>query len=207
MNSKSLQTEAGLNEQFSLVISHEITVKTMILIADDAKSPKEVGERLDISTSTASHHLKKLKRLGLAELVEEREVGGTIQHFYRAKKNSLAIVNDEGWDKLSIEERLLHSIWIVQLILADATKSFDAELFDVYSNRHLSRSPLLVDRQGLGEVAAIQNKAMYDSFEVMATATERRLESGEEGINIISAMMCFPLPAPSDCPRLRNSQR
>lgn len=202
MPTKQRQAEAGLNEQFSLVISCEITVKTLILIADDIRSPKDVGERLGISTSKASHHLKKLERLGLAELVEEREVGGAIQHFYRAVIRP--IMSDGEWDKLCIKERQLYSIWIVQLILADAAKSFDAELFDAYSYRHLSRSPLLVDRQGLREVAAIQNKAMHDSFEVVARSAERRIESGEEAINLISAMMCFPLPGPSEGPKLRS---
>ncbi|HKB50614.1 MAG TPA: winged helix-turn-helix domain-containing protein [Solirubrobacterales bacterium] len=202
MTAKDRQTEVSLNEQFSLVISHEITVKAMILLSDGVKSPKEIGERLDISTSTASHHIKKLERLGLAELVEEREVGGAIQHFYRAIIRP--IVSDEDWDKLSIEERQLYSIWIVQLILADAAKSFDAELFDAYSNRHLSRSPLLVDKEGLGEVAEIQNRALHDSFQAVAKSTERRLKSGEEGINVVSAMMCFPLPEPSEGPSLRE---
>ncbi len=203
MTPQTQKTEASLNEQFSLVISHEITVKTMILIADGVKSPKEVGERLDISTSKASHHIKKLVRLGLAELVEEREVGGAIQHFYRAVIRP--IVGDEDWDKLSIEERQLYSIWIVQLILADAAKSFDAELFDAFSNRHLSRAPLLVDGEGVGEVAAIQNKALQDSFEVVAKSTERRLQSGEEGINLLSAMMCFAMPESGDGPKLRTN--
>jgi len=202
VTAKDRQTEVSLNEQFSLVISHEITVKAMILLSDGVKSPKEIGERLDISTSTASHHIKKLERLGLAELVEEREVGGAIQHFYRAIIRP--IVSDEDWDKLSIEERQLYSIWIVQLILADAAKSFDAELFDAYSNRHLSRSPLLVDKEGLGEVAEIQNRALHDSFQAVAKSTERRLKSGEEGINVVSAMMCFPLPEPSEGPSLRE---
>lgn len=203
MKPQGQQTEASLNDQFSLVISSEITVKAMILIADDVKSPKEVGERLEISTSKASHHLKKLERLGLAELVDERDVGGAIQHFYRAVIRP--IVSDEDWAKLSIRERQLYSVWIVQLILADAAKSFDAELFDVFANRHLSRAPLLVDEEGVAEVAAIQNKALHDSFEVVARATARRIESGEKGINLLSAMMCFALPEPSDGPKLRTT--
>jgi DNA-binding transcriptional ArsR family regulator len=202
VTAKDRQTEASLTDQFSLLISHEITVKTMILLSDGVKSPKDVGERLDISTPKASHHIKKLERLGLAELVEEREVGGAIQHFYRAVIRPIA--SDEDWDKLSIEERQLYSIWIVQLILADAAKSFDAGLFDVHSNRHLSRAPLLVDKEGVAEVPGIQNKAMHDSFQAVAKSTERRLESGEEGINVISAMMCFQLPEPSEGPRLRT---
>lgn len=138
MTTKNRQKEANLNEQLSLVVSCEITVKVMIVLSDCAASPKEIGDKLDISTPKASHHLKKLERLGLAELIEEREVGGAIQHVYQAVIRP--IVSDEDWDKLSIEERQRYSIWIVQLILADAVKSFDAELFDAHSNRHLSRT-------------------------------------------------------------------
>lgn len=198
---ESREAEASLNEKFSLVISHEITVKAMILIADDMRSPKEVGKRLNISSSKASHHLKKLERLGVAELVEEREVGGTIEHFYRAVIRP--IVSDAEWEKLDLVERQLYSAWIVQLILADAATSFDAELFDAYPNRHLSRSPSLVDREGLGEVAAAQTRAMHESFDAVTRSAERRLKTGEEGINILSAMMCFPLPARSEGPKLR----
>jgi DNA-binding transcriptional ArsR family regulator len=167
------------------------------------KSPKDIGERLGISTSKASHHIKKLERLGLAELVDEREVGGALQHFYRAVIRP--IVGDDDWSKLAIEERQLYSIWIVQLILADAAKSFDAMLFDAHPNRHLSRTPLLVDKEGLGEIAAIQNQALRDSFDVMAKSTERRLKSGEEGINLVAAMMCFRTPEPSEGPILRKN--
>jgi len=196
------QQSASLNEQFSLVVSHEVTVKVMTLLSDmSVTSPKEIAARLDISTSKASHHVKKLERLGLAELVEEREVGGVIQHFYRAVIRP--IVSDEDWDKIPISERQLYSIWIVQLILADLAKSFDAELFDAFSNNHLTRTPLLVDKEGLGEVSAIQTKALHDSFQAVAKSTERRLKTGDEGINIVSAMMCFPLPDPSDGPQLR----
>ncbi len=202
MSAQTRLLSASLNEQFSLVISHEITVKTMILIADDIRSPKEIGEALDISSSKASHHLKKLEGLGLAELVEERDVGGTIQHFYRAVIRP--IVSDREWEKLSVEERQLYSIWIFQLILGDAAKSFDAGLFDAYPSNHLSRSPLLVDEQGLEEVAAIQTQAMHESFEVVARSAKRRLESGARGVNVISAMMCFPIPEPSETPKLRT---
>jgi len=199
---ESREVEVSLNEKFSLVISHEITVKAMILIADDMRSPKEVGKRLDISASKASHHLRKLERLGIAELVGEREVGGTIEHFYRAVIRP--IVSDVEWEKLDLVERQLYSVWIFQLVLADAATSFDAELFDAYPSRHLSRSPLLVDRQGLDEVAAAQTRAMRDSFDAVTRSAERRLKTGEEGINILSAMMCFPLPEPSEGPRLRS---
>lgn len=202
VTAKNRRKEANLNEQLSLVVSCEITVKALIILSDCAASPKEIGTRLGISTPRASHHVKKLERLGLAELIEEREVGGAIQHVYRAVIRP--IVSDEDWEKLGVEERQRYSIWIVQLILADAAKSFDAELFDAHSDNHLSRTPLVVDKQGLSEVAAIQNKALHDTIGVLGTSSERRIQSGEAGINIIAAMMCFQVPEPSDAPALRR---
>jgi DNA-binding transcriptional ArsR family regulator len=193
----------NLNEQLALVISHEITVKVLTILSDCAASPKEIAAKLGLKTPTVSHHVKKLERLGLVELIEEREVGGAIQHIYRAVIRP--IVSDEDWDKLSIEERQLYSIWIVQLILADAAKSFDAALFDAYSNNHLSRTPLVVDEEGLAEVAEIQNRALRDIIQVLARSTERRVQSGEGGINLIAAMMCFPVPEPSNEPSLRTN--
>lgn len=63
---------------------------------------------------------------------------------------------------------------------------------------------MVVDEEGLGEVAQIQNKALHDTIQVLAKSSERRVRSGEAGINIIAAMMCFRLPDPSEGPALRK---
>jgi hypothetical protein len=83
------------------------------------------------------------------------------------------------------------------MLLADAAMAFQANVFDARSNNHLSRTPLVVDAQGLGEVAAIQKRALLETIQVEATSAGRMVDSGEEGINIIAAMMCFELPEPS----------
>jgi DNA-binding transcriptional ArsR family regulator len=188
--------EVGLGEELALVISNEHTVKALVFLVERAGSPKEIGVSLDISTPKASHHVKKLVRLGLVELIEEREVGGTIQHIYRAIVRP--IVSTEEWDKLGIAERQRYSVWIVRMLLADATTSFNANLFDARSNRHLSRIPMVVDEQGLDEVAEIQNRALNELIKAEGISAERRVRSDDPGINIIAAMMCFELPGPSE---------
>jgi DNA-binding transcriptional ArsR family regulator len=185
----------NLDRQLAQVISHEITVKVLTVLAERAASPKEIGQILREKVPTISHHVKKLERMGLAELIEEKEIRGAVQHIYRAVIRP--IVSTEEWDKLTIAERQQFSIWIVQLILADAARSFDASLFDARSNRHLSRTPMVVDEKGLDEVAEIQNRAMNEILEVQAIASERRLRSGAPAIDVIAAMLCFELPGPS----------
>lgn len=188
--------EVGLGEELALVISNENTVKALIFLVERAGSPKEIGAALGISTPKASHHVKKLERLRLVELIEEREVGGTIQHIYRAIVRP--IVSNEEWDKLSLAERQRYSVWIVRMLLADAAVAFNAGTFDARSNRHLSRTPMLVDGEGLNEVAEIQNRALNEMIKAEAISTERRARSGEPGIHVVAGMMCFELPGPSD---------
>ena len=115
-----------------------------------------------------------------------------MQHVYRAITRPL--VSTEEWDKLSVTERERYSIWIVQLILIDASKSFASHLFDVHSDNHLSRTPLVADELGLTEVSEIQNRALDEIFQTQAIIADRIAREGTTGMNIIAAMMCFQLP-------------
>lgn len=201
MSAKTSTQEVGLDEQLAQVISSEITVKVLVYLVDRAGSPKEIAEALGEKTPNISHHVKKLARMGLIELIEERIVRGTIQHIYRAVVRP--IMSDEEWGKLSLRERQRYSVWIVQMILVDLSSSFAANLFDARANNHLSRTPLVVDEQGVDEVAAIQKRALEETIQAEANSAERMVESGEAGINLLAAMMCFELPEPSDgLPRL-----
>lgn len=185
----------GLDEQLGLVISNETTVKVLIYLVERAGSPKEIADALKLKTPNVSHHVKKLSTLGLIELIEEKVVRSTIQHIYRAVVRP--IMSDEEWEKLDIAEQQRYSIWIVQLLLIDLTKSFSTNLFDARANNHLSRTPLVVDEQGVDEVAAIQKRALEETIQVEANSAGRRVESGERGINLIAGMMSFELPEPS----------
>lgn len=195
MTTNTHTQEVGLDEQLAQVISSETTVKVLIYLVDRPGSPKEIADSLGLKTPNVSHHVKKLAKIGLIELIEERVVRGTIQHIYRAVVRP--IMSDAEWEKLNIAERQRYSIWIVQMILVDLTKSFAASLFDVRPNNHLSRVPMVVDEKGVDEVAAIQNRALQETIQAEANSAERMVETGETGINLVAAMMCFELPEPT----------
>lgn len=195
MTADKCQQETSLDEQLALVISSEITIKVLVALVERAASPKEVADALRLKVPTVSHHVKKLERMRMVELVEEREIRGAVKHIYRAVIRP--IVSEQEWEKLGIEERQRFSIWIVQMILVDAARSFDAKLFDARTNNHLSRTPMVVDEQGVAEIADIQNQALNDIIEVAATSADRMVGSSETGIDFVAAMMCFELPEPS----------
>lgn len=194
MTTQSKLREKEIEQQLGLLVSCLNTIKVLTVLAERVASPKEIGDAVELSTPTASHHVKKLLRLNLVELIEERIVGGTVQHFYRAITRPL--VNSEEWEMLGLDDRQKYSLWIMQLILTDAAKSFAAQLFDVHPQNHLSRTPMVVDEEGLTEVAGIQDRALKETIDSQARIAERMARTGEAGMNIIAAMMCFPIPEP-----------
>lgn len=187
-----------LNEQLAQLVACINTVKVLTVLAEREAGPKEIGDILELKTPTVSYHVKKLVRLRLVELIREEDVGGVMLHTYRAIIRPL--LSTEEWDKLSVTERQRFSIWIVQLVLADAAKSFQANVFDECSNRHLSRTPMIVDDKGFDEVADIQNEALDGIIESQAVIAGRMAREGTTGMHIMVAMMCFALPGPSDAP-------
>ena len=50
---------------------------------EDLLSPSEAAPLMEDSVSNVSYHFRTLAGAGLAELVEEKQVRGATQHFYR----------------------------------------------------------------------------------------------------------------------------
>jgi predicted transcriptional regulator len=47
-------------------------------------SPKDLSLELHAPLSTVNYHVTELRNSGLVEVVDERQVRGAIEHFYRA---------------------------------------------------------------------------------------------------------------------------
>ncbi len=192
MKAEERTGEKRLDEQMAELVSCDSTIKALTVLAERPASAKEIGPVLGLSTSAASYHVKKLVGMGMAELVERREVGSAFQHVYRAIVRPL--VSNEAWQKLSVVARQRFSLWIVQLVLADAAASFAAGMFDAWPSNHLSRTPMRLDRQGFDEVAAIQDRALGEVFEAEARSSERMARGEETVVDVVAAMMCFEVP-------------
>jgi DNA-binding transcriptional ArsR family regulator len=195
--------EKRVDGQLAALIASPKTIKVLTILAERRASPKEIASLLGMTIPAVSHHVKKLVKLGMVELIEERDVGGVMQHVYSAVVRP--VIGNEEWEKLSPAERPRFSIWILQLILADAARSFDAELFDATSKNHLSRTPMALDRQGFDEVSKIQDRALEEIFEVQARSAERIARGDGERVNVLAAMTSFELPKEVKCMKVEEA--
>lgn len=74
-------------EHLARANTHPLRVAIMeALNIDEGRtlSPKDLSLELQAPLSTVNYHITALKRSGLVEIVDERQVRGAIEHFYQA---------------------------------------------------------------------------------------------------------------------------
>lgn len=67
--------------------THPLRVSILeVLSIDDGRtlSPKDLSLELQAPLSTVNYHVTELRKSGLVEIVDEQQVRGAIEHFYRA---------------------------------------------------------------------------------------------------------------------------
>lgn len=185
--------QVGKTPQEVLVkaLNHPIRVKALTILTERIASPKEISDVLEAPLSNVSYHVRVLDELGLIEIMEEESVRGSVAHFYKAVERPL--IDNPDWEQLDPKVRSAFSGYVIETLMSDAAKSLAAGIFDRREDRHLSRTPLLLDERGWRRIVAIQAKALDDILKVQGDAAARMNGSKEEGIHVITGMVCFEL--------------
>ena len=176
-----------------IAMSHPVRREVLRILDERLASPVEIGRELDLPTPNIAHHVKRLVDLDCAELVEERKVQGAIQHMYRATEYTL--VSMEEWDELHPEEAARFVAEIMQMILNDYLASERAEIIGRDSDFHLTRTPVLVDLEGLREGIQLMERVRLEVEEIVQRSAERGLEQGTELFPASSSLGLFKVPA------------
>lgn len=187
----NLRSQAA--EQLVKVMAHPLRVQALTILTERVASPSEIAKELGIGVSGLSYHIRELEKVGLIELVREEKRRGAVEHFFRAMARPM-LDNEESGD-LSLDEREALSAWIVQRAIADVARAFDAGTIDTRIDRHLTRTPLLVDERGWEELVEINATALKATLEVQAKSAERMAHDGNEGVHVSASTFCFEMPA------------
>jgi DNA-binding transcriptional ArsR family regulator len=73
-------------ERLARANTHPLRVSILEVLGLDGGrtlSPKDLSVELRAPLSTVNYHVTELRRSGLVEVVEEHQVRGAIEHFYR----------------------------------------------------------------------------------------------------------------------------
>lgn len=166
--------------------------QVLTLLNQRSAGADEVAAELDIDLSAASRHLESMRDAGLIEVVGEALNRGAVEPRYRALVR--ALWDEDDWEALSEEEQRRLAGWIIEMIESDARAAIEEGTFTARKDAHATRTVSVVDEQGWRELTRIKQEALEGIFAVQAASAERLDESGEEGIPVMSALLCIELP-------------
>jgi DNA-binding transcriptional ArsR family regulator len=175
-------------------LSHPLRVEILTVLTQRVASPKLLSQTLDRSLTNVSYHVRVLDKLGLVELVEEERVRGAVAHYYKAVDRPL--LSNADWERLPNEVRKAVSAYGMDAIISDAAGALDDGTFDSRADRHLSRTPLLLDSQGFARLSAVFDEALEVILDEQAASAARMIKSKETPIHTIAAMALFCVPEP-----------
>jgi DNA-binding transcriptional ArsR family regulator len=185
-------SDVGIDRRLMDLASDAVRRGALVALNERIAKPTELADELGVDVATMRSHLDKMRDQGLIEIVGDSPQQGAAEHRYRALVR--ALWSNEEWAALGPEERRQLSVGIVQMIVADADEAHESGTFNARADSHASRTVSVVDERGWLELTRIQNEALQACFAVQAASAERLAESGEDGVTVMSAMLCFEMP-------------
>ncbi len=126
-------------------LAHPLRTRILAALENRTASPSELAEELDASLGVLSYHVRRLTTLGFLKLVKRVPRRGAVEHYYTAVARPR--ITDEAWGAAPAivkEATLRAALDQIGGIVRGAAASggFDA------AETHLTRSPVVVDREG-----------------------------------------------------------
>jgi DNA-binding transcriptional ArsR family regulator len=176
-----------------IALSDPLRAEMLRILVERPASPVEMARELGVPTPNVSHHAKRLVELDCAELVEEEKVQGAMKHIYRATERVL--VETDEWDEMDPAEARGFLAVSMQAVIDDFVASEREQTVGGDRDFHLSRTPLVLDQQGLEEGLEIYEAARLAMAEVERRSAERRQGDEEQAFRVSSVFGLFKVPS------------
>lgn len=170
-------------------MKHPLRHRCFEVLHTRVASPKEISDELGEPLTHVAHHVKRLVKLGCAEEVDQRQVRGAVEHFYKATEQVL--VDTEDWDRLCAEDvtfaKHLRGTFM-QSQLDEFTASAKAGIFEEDDRWHITRNPIVVDAQGQEEALELGRRVQAELAEIVQRSTARQ---SDESIPMAACISIF----------------
>ncbi len=191
---KTKNKKDGVEQVVAKAFAHPLRVQILIILNEKVASPNMLANQLDQSLNLVAYHVRVLEKYDCIELVDTKQRRGATEHFYRATRRQF--LTDSEWARLPKSLRPGLSGAMLKSAFDDVEEALDKSTFDELDDRHLSRTPMVVDKQGWQDAADLLGATLERLIEIQGEATARLGESSEEGIHSKVVMLHFKSPNP-----------
>jgi predicted ArsR family transcriptional regulator len=189
---KDKSKKEGVEQVVAKAFAHPLRVQILVILNEKTASPNMLAQQLDQSLNLVAYHVRVLEKYDCIELVDTKQRRGATEHFYRATRRQF--LTDSEWSRLPKILRPGLSGAVLKTAFDDVEEALDQNTFDELEDRHLSRTPMVVDRKGWEDAADVLAETLKRLIEIQAEATKRLGESDEEGIHSKVLMLHFKSP-------------
>lgn len=170
-------------------LAHPLRVRLLGILEERTASPSELADLTGAELTLVSYHVRRLRSVGLIELVSTTPRRGAIEHHYAAAPRTT--ITSSAWAQVpSIAKSAMVSATLTQL--ADHVNQAAAGGGFERSDAHLSRTPVVLDAHGWSEVAERLDALMAELETISQASLERLAEAGDpQAIAATAVLMLF----------------
>jgi hypothetical protein len=190
------KTKDGVEQIVAKAFAHPLRVQILIILNERVASPNLLAQELDQSLNLVAYHVRVLEKYDCIELVDTKQRRGATEHFYRATRRQF--LTDAEWSRLPQVLRPGLSGAMLKAAFDDIEEAVTAGTFDELEDRHLSRTPMVVDKQGWDQTVTLLNDTLDRVLEIQAESSARLAESSGTGMATKVDLFHFKSPDPAD---------
>jgi Helix-turn-helix domain len=185
----------GVEQIVAKAFAHPLRVQILIILNERVASPNLLAQELDQSLNLVAYHVRVLEKYDCIELVDTKQRRGATEHFYRATRRQF--LSDSEWSRMPQSLRPGLSGAMLKSVFDDIEEAVKAGTLDEKEDRHLSRTPMVVDQQGWDEVSTLLSETLERVFEIQTESNDRLTTSDEDGMLAKVEILHFRSPDPA----------
>jgi hypothetical protein len=185
----------GVEQIVAKAFAHPLRVQILIILNERVASPNLLSQELGQSLNLVAYHVRVLEKYDCIELVDTKQRRGATEHFYRATRRQF--LSDSEWARMPEALRPGLSGAMLKAVFDDVEESVSKGTFDELEDRHLSRTPMVVDKRGWDDVTSLLSDTLDRILAIQAEASERLSDSGEQGMLSKVEILHFKSPPPA----------
>lgn len=193
---KTKNKKDGVEQIVAKAFAHPLRVQILIILNEKVASPNMLAQQLDQSLNLVAYHVRVLEKYDCIELVDTKQRRGATEHFYRATRRQF--LTDSEWSRMPASLRPGVTGAMLKSAFDDVEEALDSGTLDELDDRHLSRTPMVVDKKGWEDTVEVLAGTLDRLLEIQAEAGQRLAESGDESTLAKVVMLHFKSPNPGE---------
>lgn len=193
---KTKNKKEGVEQIVAKAFAHPLRVQILIILNEKVASPNMLAQQLNQSLNLVAYHVRVLEKYDCIELVDTKQRRGATEHFYRATRRQF--LSDDQWSRLPANLRPGMATAVLQSVFEDLEAASQAGTLEEVDDMHLSRTPLVLDRQGWDDVSETLKGSLSRLLEIQTEASARMAKSDETGVLAKVNLMHFKSPSPDE---------